>query len=415
MTSTTSFRRAVLSVAMLAATTAAHAQPTCSTLDTFQMAPGQPSAYSTFARNSRGGMFVAGVANDGLGSGHWLFKAARGQGQMAQLAWKTMDDFAAFPGAVGMSNVLSVVFDAKDDVLESGFASDGRSTHWLVRKLVYDPNTDSLKPTLLDNFQLAPGQDARAQNVVVNPRTGTVLVGGWARDANGVAHGILRQAIPWNGQILWYTLSDFQLAKGKDTYLFNLSMSATGKAYATYTATDALGASHWLIKSLESASFSLVGVLDSTGQNGRGASGYATTVDRAGNVLSAGLYLGAAARWTVKNVGANGASTDIDSYLYNPEQPYAWQSAVPVSIVADPNSGDVYTAGVVRDVTGRSHAVVRRGASYPGSYVTLDDFQLVARQDAGAMQAVVDAMGGAHIMGFASDGVSTVAVHRYCR
>lgn len=120
----------------------------------------------------------------------------------------------------------------------SGHTSDG-SFHMIVRgssgslpiTWIVREKTTTSSFTETDQYELSPGKDALPYRSYVD-QYDQIFVSGFARDASGVKHSILRR----KSQGVWTTVDDFNVAPGVDTTGYKIISRGDLVAYAGYSA-----------------------------------------------------------------------------------------------------------------------------------------------------------------------------------
>jgi Flp pilus assembly protein TadD len=171
---------------------------TWSTVDLVQLpyqgAYEQYGAAASVAGDAQGNVYVAGSFKKVVGSGktamlakQWLVRRSRNGG--GQNSWVDADAFVYTAGQD--SSAWGISRDASGNCVAVGRGFDAQGTdHWIVRRSDAQGGWQTA-----DEYQLAPGQDAEAQGIV-SDSAGNALVNGWAYDANGIEHWIVRRLVP---------------------------------------------------------------------------------------------------------------------------------------------------------------------------------------------------------------------------
>jgi hypothetical protein len=154
-----------------------------------------PVGYSAYpfgiCSDGQGNIYVAGRTTVLVGSGRtattiaqWLVRKSADGGN----AWATVDAFSYAPGKSSVA--FGAGTDSAGNSVVAGTATDGLgSNHWLVRRAV-----QGVWQTI-DDYQLAPGETAGGNDIVADA-AGNLLVTGFANDAAGVMHWIVRRTNP---------------------------------------------------------------------------------------------------------------------------------------------------------------------------------------------------------------------------
>jgi hypothetical protein len=264
-----------------------------STVDQYQYAAGQWVDATGFTADNSGNIYVVGGGHDAgtkknpSGNLHWLVRRSSDGGQ----TWALVDDVTG-QDANGAGYVSGV------GVFVVGPRYGGSSTSWVVRRSTSGaPGTwstvdvpfaggadgvgsDSLgniyvtgakwittatKPTVsgylvwvtrkssdggsswttVDTFAYAQNKNSTGLSIGRNS-AGQVVVAGYAYDAQGKRHWIVRTP---DASGAWQTIDDFQLAPGYLASALGVVTDAAGNLLVTGAAQDATG-SHWIVRKL---------------------------------------------------------------------------------------------------------------------------------------------------------------------
>jgi hypothetical protein len=171
---------------------------TWSTVDLVQLPyyknSSQYGAAMAVAGDANGNVYVAGSFKRVVGSGktatyakQWLVRRSTNGGNPN--SWVDADTFVYATGQE--SSAWGITRDSVGNYIAVGRGYDSQGTaHWIVRR----SNSQGGWLTV-DDYQLAPGRDAEAQGVVTD-HVGNLLVNGWAWDASGIEHWIVRRLAP---------------------------------------------------------------------------------------------------------------------------------------------------------------------------------------------------------------------------
>jgi hypothetical protein len=154
----------------------------------------QYGAAMAVAGDAQGNVYVAGSFKRVVGSGktaslakQWLVRRSNNSGNAN--SWADADIFVYVSGQE--SSAWGIARDSAGNYVAVGRGYDSQGTaHWIVRR----SNAQGGWQTV-DDYQLAPGSDAVAQGVVTDA-AGNLLVNGWAWDASGIEHWIVRRLAP---------------------------------------------------------------------------------------------------------------------------------------------------------------------------------------------------------------------------
>lgn len=204
-----------------------------------------PSA-STAAFVSGAGVFVGGDPYAGSSSS-WLVRRSPSGPNIGQMGtWETVDglprgavsgiasDFEGNIYAVGQMFVQTGVEKIRGQTIPTGYyawttrMSNDRGNTWTtVDSFTYDASEQS-------SWAAAAGTDP----------AGNVVVVGFASDAQGARHWIVRSP---DGSGAWQTVDDFQLASGYSATALGVVTDGAGNLLVTGDAQDANGF-HWIVR-----------------------------------------------------------------------------------------------------------------------------------------------------------------------
>jgi hypothetical protein len=167
----------------------------------------------------------------------WLVRRSADGGA----TWSTVDLYQPPPGYRAGAN--GVASDALGKVYVVGQTTIlvGRTAvdEWIVRESGDGGNTW----TNVDAFSYAAGKDAQAKGAG-RDAAGNIVVGGIGDDANGLAHWLVRRPV----QGIWTTVDDYQLASGTSAGAEAIAADAAGNLLVTGYAWDASGSYHWIVR-----------------------------------------------------------------------------------------------------------------------------------------------------------------------
>jgi hypothetical protein len=259
----------------------------------------------------------------------------------------------------------------------------------------------------VDDFQLAPGQDAANYGLAFDPH-GTLFASGLAMDSAGLGHGLVMSSTD-NGNTWSAPVDDYTYAPGYAAwYDGGMVIDPGGNIYVAGEAWNNSGTdpmNHWVVRRSADGGNSWSTVDDFTGLT---AAPSGIAVDAAGNVYVAGIGNPACANcgaelWTVRK-GVGGANFSIV------DQPVAltggW-SASANAVFVHPTAG-VFVAGYGQipwssgPKSGTSQGwVVRRSTDGGVTWSTVDAFHLLSTYDARPYGLGADARGNLYVVGTA--------------
>jgi hypothetical protein len=262
-----------------------------STVDLYQYATGQWGDATGFAADNSGNIYVVGGARDAgtkrnpMGNLHWLVRRSTDGGQ----TWALVDDVIgesayhagfvpgaglfvvghpygsswlvrrSLTGALGTWSTVdnpfaggacSVCSDNGGNIYVAGTALISTQTKgsvtsyyvWITRKSTDGGNTWAT----VDTFAYTQNQTAKALGMARNS-AGNVVVAGYAYDAQGKRHWIVRTP---DSSGAWYTMDDFQPGNGASA--LGVVTDAAGNLLVTGTALNVTGPgdSHWIVRRL---------------------------------------------------------------------------------------------------------------------------------------------------------------------
>ena len=207
------------------------------TFTTIDSVAGQGAGVTVISSGPSSGVYAVGsTPGSVLPSSIWLVRKSSDGGT----TWSTVDSFAApdnlgTPGEVDAA--LAVTADPAGNLYvagESGGVMDSRGFHWVVRKSLDGGtswSTDDDFPQ--GNRATAIGSDA----------SGNIFVAGFAPDASGNQHAIVRSNVGGS----WNTVDDYVSGNGPnpESYNYALTVDSAGNAYAGGGDLD----SNWFIRS----------------------------------------------------------------------------------------------------------------------------------------------------------------------
>lgn len=365
-----------------------------------------------------GGLFLFGSSGTGPGAGLGTLRTLQWNPLKGSFDYAIYQQFAQAAGA-GYNVQTGVAFDGLGNVFTTGYGEDGAGTHWVTYK-----SSDWKTFAKQDDFQLAPGKEARVLSIKADAQ-GNMFAAGWALDAGGRAHAIVRRLqAGWAGP--WWTVVDYVYAANQDTRASDLSFDkATGRMTASLSGSDGTR-DHWILLQWDPFLQPKV-ILDYVmpfnnppGWNVGSSQGTATLTDAKGNLWAAGtVFRGGSSHWTLKERPAGVANwIDVDDFVADPRSA-AYQSATPTSIHVNAN-GWVYVAGHGVSPDGMQHAFVRQSvvpAQFMGpgnNFATGDDWTGPTGEGARNTQLAVNKLGELYLTGAAREAGSSHEVMRRC-
>lgn len=421
-----SFPRAALGVtvvlASLLAAEHAHAvncsKPGSVVLDT-QMTPGADGFVNgvTLEPNT-GGLFLFGSSGTGPGTSVGTIRTLQLNPLTNAYEYLVYQRFAQVAGA-GQNTQAGLAFDGLGNLFTAGSGDDANGAHWVTYK-----SSDWVHFAKHDDYQLAPGKAARLMSIKADAQ-GNMFAAGWALDANGRSHAIVRRLqAGWAAP--WFTVVDYVYAPNQDSRAVDLSFDkATGRMTASLSGSDGTR-DHWVLLQWDAFLQPKV-ILDYVmpynnppGWNIGSSQGQTTLTDAKGNLWAAGtVFRGGSSRWVLKERPAGVASwIDVDDFVGDPKS-LAFQSATPTSIYVNAN-GWVYVSGYGLNPDGTYHAFVRQSLSPaqfmgPGAnFTTGDDWTGPTGEGARNTSMAVSKLGELYLTGAAREAGSSHEILRRC-
>jgi hypothetical protein len=302
--------------------------------------------------------------------------------------WTTVNDYNLVAGRNASIKAVSVY--SSGTVYAAGFANDASNVgHWILRK-----STDSGATwSTVSDYNLAGGKNANANAIGVDS-SGNVYATGYAYDASNVAHWIVRKST--DSGATWTTVSDYNLAAGKTSSAVALSVDSSGNIYAAGFPSDASNVGHWIVRKSTDSGATWTTVSDYNLAAGKTSSAAALSVDSSGNTYAAGSANDTSnvIHWIVRKSTDSGATwATVSDYNL-----VAAFSAGATALSVD-SSGNIYAAGYAIDASGICHWIVRKSTDSGATWTTVSDFNLIAGQDAHANALTVDSSGNIYAAG----------------
>jgi hypothetical protein len=280
------------------------------TVDRWQLVPGQAAEARGITADPFGSLYAAGSAyENGSSTGRFIVrKRASGVSSFEKVdEWQLAAGFA--------SNASAIATDANGTVYAVGVGRDAQSVHWIVRRSADGGATWQT----IDNYQLASGQEAHAQEVAVTP-SGDVFVAGYAiGSGRSGQYWVVRRMLA--GEAQFRTVDQFQYVSGKGAAAFALTVARSGAVYVGGRSTDKGGyvSMHVRLSTDNGASFSTIEAsrFRLTTKGGATAHSIAVRSSATGSVAEDTVYVAGAAdgangypRWIVRE-GKNGVYSTI--------------------------------------------------------------------------------------------------------
>jgi hypothetical protein len=173
----------------------ANSGATWTTVDDYQLSPGEASFAKGFAQDSSGSLFVVGSSRYAPNS-RWIVRRSSNSGS----SWGTVDDFQCAPGYQSEANAVAA--DRIGNVYVVGTCSNnGSFMHWIIRK-----STDGGKSWATVEDLHLPNRHSIPSSIVTD-ELGKVYVAGSMPGVDGLWKWIVRSSV--NAGETWATIDDF--------------------------------------------------------------------------------------------------------------------------------------------------------------------------------------------------------------
>ena len=250
-----------------------------STVDLFQYATGQWNDATGFAADAAGNVYVvgwgraAGTKKSPVGNLHWLVRrSASGDSG----TWSTVDDLEG-PTANGAAFVSGA------GVFVVGERFPGSTTPWLVRRsLTGNPGTWSTVDNPFAGGAEAACGDGQGSVYVTGAQSRTIQV---SRKTT-YTYNVWTTRKSSDGGSTWSTVDTYTYAPNQTAVGLGLSTDASGNVIAVGYAYDAQGIRHWIVRMLGSTGWQTID--DFQLATGYTASAIAATTDAVGHLLVTG-------------------------------------------------------------------------------------------------------------------------------
>jgi hypothetical protein len=147
--------------------------------------------------DSTGAIYVAGMARGRASGGsnltdQWVVRRSADGGD----TWSLVDNLAVATRAAdsfsNLSGPTGITVAPAGAIIVCGYMTAlDHSLHWLVRRRLAGTN-GTVSWSTIDNYQMVPGQSARANSVTSDTR-GNIYVAGRAADGAGTEHWVVRR------------------------------------------------------------------------------------------------------------------------------------------------------------------------------------------------------------------------------
>jgi hypothetical protein len=220
-----------------------------STVDDFGGPGGRIAAAQSIAADARGNLYVAGFGDESPSDGspglrtHWLVRQSRDGGRN----WSTVDDFNC-----GFSARATAILSTSGGlfVAGSGWNDQSSGEQWLVRKGTVD-GAAGVRWQTVDEFQLQENKrayDSRPHGLMADARGNLYAVGRSNARAQGMpsVHWIVRRAFSTGTD--WTLVDKFQLDPGNFAAARGITASDQGGVYVVGQALDRDLSAHWIVR-----------------------------------------------------------------------------------------------------------------------------------------------------------------------
>ena len=170
---------------------------TWTTVDSYQTAADLAAEADGIVVDSTGAIYVAGAAKGRANGGstltdQWVVRRSADGGE----TWSLVDNLAVATRAAdsfsNLSGPTGITVAPSGAIIVCGYMTAlDRSLHWLVRRGLAGAN-GTVSWSTIDNYQMVPGQSARANSVTSDTR-GNIYVAGRAADGAGTEHWVVRR------------------------------------------------------------------------------------------------------------------------------------------------------------------------------------------------------------------------------
>jgi hypothetical protein len=187
---------------------------------------------------------TSGKGNQSTTTRYWMVRRSVDGGAH----WTTVDAYQP-PAGYG-ADAFAVASDAQGKVHVAGrttiLVGSGRTASAVVQWLVRSSSDGGNTWSTADAFSYVAGKGSGA-NGLGRDSAGTIAVVGTCIDAQGSNHWLVRRP---NAQGTWQTVDDFQLAVGQTAGANDVSADAGGNLIVVGSANDAAGVGHWIVRRL---------------------------------------------------------------------------------------------------------------------------------------------------------------------
>lgn len=212
---------------------------TWTTVDDFTYGGRDATGLLVVAEGTRVWSLVHGL--DTNGDGHAITRRSTDGGA----SWSTVDDFS-YSGDAGpydYTSPLDFVAGPDGELVATFYVGDPAQPG---RAVIRQSTDGGATWSTVDDFQYAAGQDSTSSSVAFGP-DGAMYVCGSGLDAGGVSHWTVRRS---TDGATFTIVDDFQLVSGQAATCDAIRRDPAGNVYASGRATDASGASHWIVRKL---------------------------------------------------------------------------------------------------------------------------------------------------------------------
>ncbi|MGZ3688060.1 MAG: hypothetical protein ACXVBW_07160 [Bdellovibrionota bacterium] len=302
------------------------------------------------------------------------------------------------------TNLRGLTVDSSGRLFMGGFSSDGTALRWLTLRSADAGASVALQPGGED-FQLIANLDSQV-SMITTDRNGNLFAVGLAKSAASTQDGLIRKST--DGGATWTTVDDLICSSGKSTFDRGVTADFTGTYYVAGSCDEGAG-QHEFVRLLGAAPGSYI-------DNYQLASGKTTTIndglyiDSVGNFFVPGTATdsGNVQHWFVrKGTSTPGSFSTVDDFQLS-----SGQSALANTIGSD-IQGALVVTGWGADSSGAHHLITRRSLDRGSTWTTSDDYQYATGQLSRAVGLARDRTGNLYVSGAGTD--SNGAIHAIVR
>ncbi len=296
--------------------------------DDYQLAANQAAQANALRSDSAGNLYAVGTASDGVAN-HWIVRYyPAGAGP-----WSTVHDTQYAVNQAAQANGIAI--DASDYLYVAGQASDGATTHWVVRKSVNAGTTWSYS----DDFQYSVNQNASAAAIARNSSDGSLWSVGFGND--GTANRwIVRKST--NSGATWSTVDDFQYTGNQNARAYGVAFDSCGYIYVAGEAVDGSANTRWIVRKSADGGTSWSSIDDFVYTGGTSSSARSIAIESSGVLWVVGVGNDGASNFWVTRTAAAGGDTWSTSESY---QNTGVLDSAAYGVGVDSSTGSVFVTG----------------------------------------------------------------------